>query len=223
MLISHKYKFITIDIPKTGTRSFRETLVPLNIIDVIGKAVDPNFPQHGTAMQCKKSLKKIGLNYINYFSFCVVRNPWKRYFSFFTYFKQQRDEYFEDSSMKLLKKQFINGIPPEYVGQINYVKSLFTDSDDKEVLEKIILSKPNQSQYFLDDGNNIMVNEIAKFENLKEGYLSFCKKIGITPPELKHKNKSTYSSNINTIYNQKLIDLVSEKEKYIIDLKNYSF
>ena len=38
MLISHSHKFVTIDIPKTGTRSMRETLNPLGIIDVIGKA-----------------------------------------------------------------------------------------------------------------------------------------------------------------------------------------
>ena len=34
MLISHKHKFITIDIPKTATRSLRETLLPQNIIDI---------------------------------------------------------------------------------------------------------------------------------------------------------------------------------------------
>lgn len=34
MLISHKHKFITIDIPKTATRSLRETLLPQNIIDM---------------------------------------------------------------------------------------------------------------------------------------------------------------------------------------------
>ena len=91
MLISHSHKFITIDIPKTATRSLRETLVPQNVIDIVGeprKNVD--FYQHGTAQQCLKSLRKSNKNFSDYFSFVIVRNPWDRYYSFLNTLKNMR-------------------------------------------------------------------------------------------------------------------------------------
>jgi len=54
MLISHKHKFITIDIPKTATRSLRETLLPQNIIDIVGS---PLF--HGNKRIIKSSYYNI--------------------------------------------------------------------------------------------------------------------------------------------------------------------
>ena len=94
MLISHKHKFITIDIPKTATRSLRETFVPQNIIDIVGEPnLNADFYQHGTAQQCRNSLQKLNKNFSDYFSFVIVRNPWSRYYSFFKYFKEYAEKY----------------------------------------------------------------------------------------------------------------------------------
>ena len=61
MLISHKHKFVTIDIPKTGTRSMRETLQPLGIIDIVGpQSASVGFWQHSTALEVKKYFTKQG-------------------------------------------------------------------------------------------------------------------------------------------------------------------
>jgi hypothetical protein len=90
MLISHQYKFITIDIPKTGTRSLRETLVPLGIIDIIGtpRIKGDSFTHHCSAESCMQLLQNIEKNFYDYYSFCIIRNPWERYFSFFKYYKE---------------------------------------------------------------------------------------------------------------------------------------
>ena len=59
MLISHKHKLITIDIPKTGSRSLRESLLSLSVIDIHGESkVDAQFYQHAGAIRAKKQFAK---------------------------------------------------------------------------------------------------------------------------------------------------------------------
>ena len=72
MLISHRHKLITIDIPKTGSRSLRESLYPMGIIDVVGKPY-PNeaFYQHGTALDCVRDFEKSNCNFHDYYYYCV--------------------------------------------------------------------------------------------------------------------------------------------------------
>jgi hypothetical protein len=141
MLISHKHKFITIDIPKTGTRSFRESLLPLNIIDIRGKPkLDAEFYQHGAALDAKKQFEKNGWNWKDYFKFTIVRNPWARYFSFFKYFKSYGEKY-------LHKDKSINWGEPE-INQGKLCIELFKGKNDQTVLKNIILNNDSQDLYY---------------------------------------------------------------------------
>jgi hypothetical protein len=83
MIISHSHKFITIDIPKTGTRSRRTSLIPMGVIDITGPPKAENFHQHGTVEDCKRGFAKEGWSFDDYLKFSVVRNPWERYLSLY--------------------------------------------------------------------------------------------------------------------------------------------
>lgn len=84
MLISHQYKYVKIDIPRTGSRSYRETLKKRNAISLIGKPDDSALTyQHGTAKDAKDFIKSLGNNWEDYYSTVLVRNPWKRFASLF--------------------------------------------------------------------------------------------------------------------------------------------
>mgnify|MGYP000542150941 CR=1 FL=1 len=58
MLISHSHHFITVDVPKTGTRSIRTSLNSIGILDVVG---EPNatkgnpFEQHASASSVRQA------------------------------------------------------------------------------------------------------------------------------------------------------------------------
>ena len=216
MLISHKHKFITIDIPKTATRSLRETLVPQNVIDIVGeprKNVD--FYQHGTAQQCLKSLRKSNKNFADYFSFVIVRNPWDRYYSFFKYFKEYAEKYKN-------KNESISWNAPE-INQGKMCEKLFANKTDEIVLRNIIINNECQSDYYADEKNEIMVSHIAKFENLNTEFEFLCNQVNVNYSPLFHGNKSVIKSSYYNIYTKETINLVAEKEKNVIELKGYEY
>lgn len=215
MLISHKYKFITIDIPKTGTRSFRESLLSLNIIDTYGgPSLDSEFYQHGRAIDAKKEFLKKGWEWGKYFKFTIVRNPWARYFSFFKYFKSYSEKY-------LRRDESINWNLPE-LNQGKLCVELFKNKDDQTALKNIILNNHAQDTYYCDRNGEIIVDHIAIFEDLSNEFVFLCNQVGIKTPNLQHGNKSSHSQNMHGIYNQELIDFVAQKEKGVIDLKGYN-
>lgn len=216
MLISHKHKFITIDIPKTGTRSLRESLLPLNIIDVRGLAnFESEFYQHDFATRAKKQFTKNNWNWSDYFKFTIVRNPWARYFSFFKYFKSYGDKY-------LRRDKSIDWDEPE-LNQGELCVELFKSKDDQAVLKNIILNNHAQDAYYRNKCGETIVDYIAEFEDLSNEFIFFCDKININAPQLQHGNKSSTSFSMIDVYNQQLIDLVAEKEKNVIELKNYNY
>ncbi len=214
MLISHKHKFITIDIPKTGTRSFRESLLPLGVIDIVGEPnLNADFYQHGTARQCRDSLQKLNKNFSEYFSFTIVRNPWDRYYSFFKYFKEYAEKYKnKDASIKWNA--------PE-INQGKMCLKMFENQDKKTIMRNLIKNNKPQHEYYIIN-NEAVINHIAEFENLQNEFTLLCDQVDITPPALEHGNKSLNLQNMHEIYNQQLIDLVAQKEKHVIELKGYT-
>lgn len=216
MLISHKNKFITIDIPKTGTRSFRESLDPLGVIDEFGAPnLNAEFYQHDGAIRAKKQFAKKNWNWNEYFKFTIVRNPWQRYFSFFKYFKSYVEKY-------MRRDESINWREPE-INQGKLYVELFKNKDDQTVLKNIILNNDSQDSYYCNENSEIIVDHIASFEDLEDEFVLLCNAVGIETPKLQHGNKSPNSLNMHDIYNQQLIDLVAKKEKSVIKLKGYEF
>jgi hypothetical protein len=218
MLISHKHKFITIDIPKTGTRSMRMSLEPLGVIDIHGgpySTKENPFEQHGSILSAKNQFFKNNWNWNEYYKWIIVRNPWNRYFSFFKYFKSYGEKYMRrDESIVWGSVQ---------VNQGKMCVDLFCGRSDEQVLRNIISNHNSQESYYCDESGKIIVDHIAEFENLQNEFVLLCNKVGIKTPHLQHGNKSANSLNMHDIYNQELIDLVAKKEKSVIELKGYTF
>jgi len=218
MLISHKHKFITIDIPKTGTRSMRLSLEPLGIIDVIGGPyVTENnpFEQHGSALSAKKQFIQKNWNWQEYYKWIIVRNPWERYFSFFKYFKGYGEKYSRrDKSINWGQVQ---------VNQGKMCVDLFRNRSYMQVLRNIIVSYTSQDSYYCDENGEIIVDYIAELEDLQNEFHYFCNQAGIDAPALKHGNKSYTNLNKDDVYNQELIDLVAQKESRVIEFKKFNY
>jgi len=216
MLISHKHKFVTIDIPKTGSRSLRETLLPLKVIDIHGEpSFHAQFYQHDHSVNVKKQFAVNQWNWNDYYKFTIVRNPWTRYYSFYKYYKRYAEQY-------ISRCKSIIWTEPE-LNQGKLCAELFKNKNDQQVLKNIILNNDPQDLYYCDESSEIAVDHIAEFENLSNEFVFLCNRVGIEVPSLQHCNKSVPSQNMHDVYNQQLIDLVSDRERHVIELKDYKF
>ena len=218
MLLSHKHKFVTIDIPKTGTRSMRETLQPLGIIDIVGpQSASVGFWQHSTALEVKKYFTKQGWDWDDYFKYVVVRNPWDRYLSFINYYKFCADNYIKNKV----------GLTPQQINQGEVSVALFRNNrPPKQIMLDLIQRTGgiwmNQDQYFKDEKGQIIVDYIANFDNINDEFKLFCKKNNFnTTIKLNHGNKSGGFFKKEEVFCDASINLIKQKESFVIDLMNY--
>jgi hypothetical protein len=215
MLISDKYKFATIDIQKTGTKTVRETFKP--IISVVGQG----GKQHQTVIECRNTYFGGDRNFDEYLKFSIVRNPWSRYVSFACYvmaFAGNYNQSLRDGTYKNLSK-----IAQHQGVCYNALLKTFKH-DEKELLKNLIETKSPQDFYILDENKELLIDFLASTECLQQDIEFFINKVGIEEPlKITHGNKGSYSKPYQDFYNQELIDMVAEKEKWVIDYKGYDF
>jgi hypothetical protein len=161
-MISHKHKFIFIEVPKTGTTTVCHVLK--THFRGLQPLVYPN--KHFPLGQYKKMFPK---ETQTYFKFSFVRNPWSRVVSLFHRNEgvQMRD--------KMTFIEFVNWI------------ELATDTSVK--CNKF--PKKNMLDFFKIN-NKVNMDFIGKFENLQEDFNTICDKIGIPRQKLPHRNKSKH-------------------------------
>ena len=65
---------------------------------------------------------------------------------------------------------------------------------------------------------------IGQLESIYKDFAIFCEEVGVLPiPDLKHSNKNSYEKPYEEYYTQELIDMVAEKEKWVIGEFGYDF
>ena len=66
------------------------------------------------------------------------------------------------------------------------------------------------------------MDRIGQLENIQNDFNNFCQLVNLPEQQLPHRNKSS-NLNINKkdLFTQELIDMVSEKEKWVIDKFGY--
>lgn len=213
MLISHRFKFLIIDIPKTGTCSRRLALK--KYCDIIGGTKNDLFYQHDTAISLRGKFTTRNWQWDEYFKYVTVRNPWARYASWYVWGKN-----IYETNIKTPKKDMTQSKWTSY----NRFKNILSKNnfDTHETLKATIKSGPAQAEYFFYNGK-ILVDYVATAECMTSDFNYLCDKVCISPtPSLQHKNQNA-SYHYKDFYNQELIDLVAEKEKYVIDHCGYQY
>lgn len=175
-MIVDKYKLIFVHVPKAAGQSVEDFF-----LHKLGKTREErseyllrpnNEPKKGpprlahlTAEEYVEKGYISAYDFQKYFKFVVVRSPYTRVVSFYK---------FLGYSELISFKNFV----------LHYL--------EKELREQYWFLKP-QSDFFLNSQGEVIVDFIAKMENLKDDFKIVCNQLSILPEELPHNNKSSKS------------------------------
>ncbi len=212
-MISHQYKCIFIEVPKTGSTSIRA---------ILGKAIQPHLNLWETkllmerywmvrrgrkdrwmeslylALPKESRLERGRQQFASYFKFGFVRNPWDRVVSLY-----ERKEALELRN-KMSFEQFVEWI--EYSSAT------------------CIHSSPHRYQldWFVDPNGVVLADFIGRFEHLAEDWASVAKKLGLNE-KLPHSRPNPRARHYSEYYNARTRSIIEEKFKVDIERFGYQF
>ena len=212
-MISHKYKCVFVEVPKTGSTSIR---------GILGKAMQPHlnlwenkrlmenyWTQRGgrknRIWEClyltlsRERRLEIGQRQFDaYFKFGFVRNPWDRTVSLYERMeaRQMRNEMSFD----------------EFVNWIEYSSST------------CIHSTPHRYQldWFVDPDGKVLADFIGRFERLDQDWAFVAQKLGIAET-LPHRRVNPRSRHYTEYYTARTRELIANKFQVDIEYFGYEF
>lgn len=199
-----------VDIPRTSSSSIK-----VELGQIFGKAYGKSnlldkeysqaqiFPDHVPAQQMREIIGKE--LWATLFAFAVVRNPWDRMVSLFTYRKKLGDL-------------------PKNISFKNYILQF---TSPRYLLDGSLHSKRpyyyGMSEYILDSRDNVIVDFIARYENRDLDFKKISERIGIELGSLHIQKGSTFKRHYAEYYDEETKNIVGRIFSKDIELLAYSF
>jgi len=195
-MISRKYKCIFIHIPKTAGTSIENILRDRECPVAAGST-------HFKMLYYKNKFPK---EYKSYLKFSIVRNPWERLVSGFSYFQRGGNGSPQD---KQKKKLFGDDF-----------KYFTRNIDTFDELEDTHFIQP-QYEYLYIDGD-LKVDHLIRFERMDEDYRLLRKRLGLQIKDL-YKIRATKHKHYTDLYDEETRQTVAEKYAKDIEYFGYEF
>ncbi len=227
-MISHHYRCIFIHIPKCAGTSIEQALGHWDGISGRGgqdhrpiRWIEPLTPDiWPAALRTAENRRELvarfrhylaplpnprnkwrvtPLQYLQYFKFAVVRNPWARAYSWYrNVLRDARHQQTYGFSADISFADFL----PRAVG--------------RDMLRP-------QTYWLRNFRGHIPLNFIIRFENLHEDFAKACEHMGISPLPLPHALPDAQKQDYRTVYTRDLRELVANVYREEIALFGYTF
>ncbi len=219
MIISHKFKFIFVHIPKTGGCSIEHQLIPkLGTEDLITdtmnyghikdlKAKFYKIPHHSTLDEILDKFPETK----NYFKWAIVRNPWDRMVSLYHFYQQ-----LTEVGGQLAGGKFAN-LPPDSLGSFEEWIMLDNKYPNRFLRADTQSNHKWRPQYEWVGGK---IDYTGKLESIDNNFLFICNNIGIKHTPLENKNSSNHNY-YKTYYNETTKNII--EDKYNIDIRKFNY
>ena len=216
MLLSLRYQFLFVHIPKTGGTSIRVALrrykwkdpyrIPFfflsRLSSLTGHRLACKLPRHAKAIAAYEMLPRD--LYQKLFKFAFVRNPWDLQVSSFHHIRRERPH--------LLK------------GVTDFESFLRMKlGRGRDYVYHFDVSIERQSDYIVDMHRNLIVDFVGRYENFDSDFEEACKKIGILCPRLPRRRQATDRSDYRKYYHNATAQLIADHFKSDIEMFGYSF
>ena len=218
MLISYSHNFLFVHIAKTGGTSVRTALrryrwggwysLTMMVASQVDQLTRPRhklglkFPRHAKAVAAKELLPEPIFDSL--FKFVTVRNPWDLQVSSYHHILREKPEVLEGvrDFADFLRLKFDPERPYNYM---------------------LDISAELQHEYILDLRGRIIVDYIARYENLQKDFHEACWRIGIPTPRLPHLRKAEDRKDYRRYYTDELAELVSSHYRRDLEVLGYTF
>lgn len=214
-MIGLKYRFLFMHLPKTAGNSIQNILRQYSEDEIfVEKAKQDGVERFGVRSQfgTKKHSrlfdykKALGSEiYNSLFKFTIVRNPWDRAVSRYSFKHMEKD---------VGNKADIQAIEEAPFDRNEFIKTILSTP----TFESFLLENPPDGKMdFLGDTD---LDYIIRFENLQQDFDAVCAKIGVPHALLPVRNKSKHGD-FRQYYDAETRDLVYRQHRNEIDYFGY--
>ncbi|MEM8831706.1 MAG: sulfotransferase family 2 domain-containing protein [Cyanobacteria bacterium P01_G01_bin.19] len=209
-MLSKKSQFAFIHIPKTaGTSVYRALGGDEDRDPLFGYSQNLGLQlQHLTAQEYVSYGFIDELEFKDYFKFCFVRNPWERLVSEWMWRTNNVPRYSIHRYFRLSLKSFFLKVP-------NW-RGIAGSRIRRHVMP--------QYHFIYDDEGKLLVDYVARFENLKSDFDRICDRLGLDRTALTWTNSSqekTERKDYRAYYDDETYQMV--KDFYIKDIEYFGY
>jgi hypothetical protein len=225
MIISHTHRYIFIKSEKTAGTSVEAALskqcgkddvvTPLGDYwfnrDQRGEWIHSSmnaegFFQHDSAAEVRRKIQPEIWN--SYFKFSIVRNPWDRVVSLYSWEARNRTE------LRPMKRWWHRaGVPFDEFRETTKHFRRFVAGDWN-----------SNDRFYLQDGE-LCVDHVIRYERLSSDLAELCQRLGIPPIELPHLKSGLRGGGhgYSEYYDEAAKAIVAERHRHDIELFGYKF